>query len=62
MAPFGTLGKTTCGYGFSDKTDNRRKNFGIAPADIPRWRNDARGPTSPPAAAAAANGRIDGKL
>jgi hypothetical protein len=40
MAPFATLGKKTCGYGFNYETDNRKKDFGIPPADLPRWRSD----------------------
>jgi hypothetical protein len=48
VAPFATAGKTTCGYGFRESTDNRRKDFGIDPADIPRWRNEVTMVTSRP--------------
>lgn len=38
VAPFATLEKPTCGYFFSDRTDNRKKNFGIPPSDLVKWR------------------------
>ncbi len=39
MAPFSTSGKPTCGYFFSDVTDNRKRKFGIPPSDLVKWRN-----------------------
>jgi len=40
VQPFMTEGKKACGYSFAEAMDNRRRDFGIAPADLPRWRND----------------------
>lgn len=39
LAPFFTEGKPTCGYFFSRDTDNKKKNFGIPPSDLVKWRN-----------------------
>ncbi|KAK2162750.1 hypothetical protein LSH36_92g02019, partial [Paralvinella palmiformis] len=39
IAPFASLGKPTCGYFFNDRTDHRKKNFGIPPSDLVKWRN-----------------------
>ena len=39
IAPFASLGKPTCGYFFNDQTDHRKKNFGIPPSDLVKWRN-----------------------
>ena len=38
VAPFATTGKPTCGYFFSTGTDNRKRNFGIPPSDLVKWR------------------------
>lgn len=40
VQPFATEGKKACGYSFAETMDNRRRDFGIDPADLPRWRND----------------------
>lgn len=40
LAPFKTLGKPTCGFNFSRETDNRKKNFGIMPSDLVKWRSE----------------------
>ena len=42
LAPFYTLAKPTCGYFFSRQTDNRKKNFGIPPSDLVKWRSFAQ--------------------
>ena len=41
VAPFATVGKPTCGYFFSDRTDNKKTKFGIPPSDLVKWRNYA---------------------
>ena len=38
VAPFATMEKPTCGFFFSDLTDNKKKNFGIPPSDLVKWR------------------------
>jgi len=38
LAPFSTFGKPTCGFFFSRVTDNKKKNFGIPPSDLVKWR------------------------
>ena len=38
MAPWSSLGKPTCGYFFTDQTDNKKKNFGIPPSNLVKWR------------------------
>ena len=40
LAPFSTLGKTTCGFNFSRETDNRKKKFGIMPSNLVKWRSE----------------------
>ena len=40
VAPFSTLGKPTCGFNFSRDTDNRKKNFGIMPSNLVKWRSN----------------------
>ena len=37
-APFYTMQKPTCGFYFSRVTDNKKKNFGIPPANLVLWR------------------------
>ena len=39
LAPFSTLEKPTCGFKFSRETDNRKKNFGILPSNLVKWRS-----------------------
>lgn len=39
LAPFGTSGKPTCGFYFTDRTDNRKKDFGIPASNLVKWRN-----------------------
>lgn len=40
VAPFATLGKPTCGYFFTERTDNKKIKFGIPPSDLVKWRCD----------------------
>ncbi|XP_076445450.1 ciliary microtubule inner protein 3-like [Babylonia areolata] len=39
LAPFYTVAKPTCGYFFSRQTDNKKRNFGIPPSDLVKWRS-----------------------
>lgn len=39
LAPFNSVGKSTCGYYFSRTTDNRKIDFGIPPSDLVQWRS-----------------------
>lgn len=39
MAPFSTVGKPTCGFFFSRKTDNKKKKIGIPPTNLVKWRS-----------------------
>ena len=39
MAPFSTLGKPTCGFGFSRLTNNRKQKIGIMPSNLVKWRS-----------------------
>lgn len=38
LAPFSTLGKSTCGYYFSRETDNKKRKTGIPPSNLVAWR------------------------
>lgn len=38
LAPFYTMAKPTCGYFFSCSTDNKRRQLGIPPSDLVKWR------------------------
>jgi len=38
IAPFATLEKPTCGFFFSDLTNNKKRNFGIPASDLVKWR------------------------
>ena len=40
VAPFATLGKPTCGFFFTERTDNKKIKFGIPPSDLVKWRCD----------------------
>ncbi|KAK7108674.1 putative uncharacterized protein CIMIP3 isoform X2 [Littorina saxatilis] len=42
IAPFFTVGKPTCGYFFSRSTDNKKRNIGIPPSDVVKWRSFAQ--------------------
>lgn len=39
LAPFSTLGKSTCGYYFSRGTDNKKRKTGIPPSNLVAWRS-----------------------
>lgn len=39
LAPFSTLGKSTCGYYFSRETDNKKMKTGIPPSNLVAWRS-----------------------
>ena len=38
LAPFSTLGKSTCGFYFSRETDNKKTKTGIPPSNLVAWR------------------------
>ena len=39
LAPFSTLGKSTCGYYFSRETDHKKRKTGIPPSDLVAWQS-----------------------
>nr|XP_047122399.1 putative uncharacterized protein GUCA1ANB [Hydra vulgaris] len=39
IAPFTSLGKPTCGFGFSFETNNRKEKIGIMPSNLVKWRS-----------------------
>nr|XP_014347392.1 PREDICTED: uncharacterized protein LOC106704584 [Latimeria chalumnae] len=39
LAPFYNMSKPTCGYRFSRDTDHKRRNIGIPPSNITKWRS-----------------------
>lgn len=39
LAPFASIGKPTCGYYFSRKTDNKKRRTGIPPSNTVKWRS-----------------------
>jgi len=39
LAPFTTVGKSTCGVYFNFNTCNVKRKFGIPPSDLVRWRS-----------------------
>merc|ERR1712050_169761 len=48
MVPFATEAKPTCGFFFSRQTDHKKKNFGIPPSDLVKWRSNGNSSSTNP--------------